>query len=295
MKIEICKTAGLCGGATRSYNAVIEALKAKKQVKMYHQILHNQKLIDNLTNRGASIIYNINDASKDDHVILKAHGEKREVFKYLNDNKIAYTDTICPNVKRVHEIALKKEAEGYSIILVGKKSKGGYHAEISALISYLKDPIIISELDELSKIEFKNTKYFMVSQTTFNNEKFQQILLKAREILTKENKEFDYENTICNFPLLNIRESLVLAKKCDISVVLGSKNSSNTTELYNSVKDVCYTIFSDNFTEIKKNILDYSSKNSLDMDKLKLCILAGASTLKTDLIELKEYLEVLNK
>ena len=291
MEITICKTAGLCAGATRSYNAAIEALKGKKKVKMYHQILHNQKLIDDLNSKGSSIIFDIKEADVNDHIVLKAHGEEKSVFEYLENKKIEYSNTICTNVKRVHDIALGKEKEGYTIILVGKKTKtGDYHPEIGALKTYLNNPVMISELSDVEEPTFSDKKYFMVSQTTFNNEKFLQIAQKTKDLLKAKNIEFDSANTICNFPLVNINESLKLASASDVAIVLGSKNSSNTTELFNAVKDVCPTIFNDDFQEIGQEVATKLEKNKVPFEKAKICILAGASTLKSDLEKLKTYL-----
>lgn len=285
MKIEICSTAGLCGGASRAVNLVKENLKNGK-VCVYKQILHNENLIKSLENQGAKFCDTLSELDKTATIVLRAHGEEKSVYKYLQEQNIDYIDGICPNVKVVKDTAIAMQNAGYKIIVVGTNKNGKLHDETQSLLSYLVAPVVISDLNQTSLIPLNFDKYFLVCQTTFNKNLFEKIKQEIAEYLQKNGKEFNFRNTICGFPLKNIENSINLAKKCDIAVVYGSQNSSNTKELYMAVKDITYTIFSIDKNEIIASIKDYLKTQNKSPDNVTVAILAGASTLKEDLQDL---------
>ena len=292
MKIIVCKTAGLCAGAKRAYDEAVKSAKiGDKKTCVYKEILHNEKLLCDLESKGVKTIYDLNDISPDSRIILRAHGEEKQTYDMLKNFNAEIVDMICPNVKKVHDIAIKKEDEGCKIIVVGNIKNGKIHDETKSLLSFLTEPIFISSVNDVHKNMFENgKKYFAVCQTTFSLEGYKDIVELLGDQIEKADAEFDFANTICNFPLVNMKESVELAKKCDCVIVLGSKSSSNTTQLYNSVKNVCPTIFDDDFETIKnfvKNEAGFLHKNDKDF---VVGIVAGASTLKTDIDELSGFL-----
>ena len=292
MEVQICKTAGLCGGANRAYRAVLNSLNQNKSTFVYKELLHNEELIEDLKSRGVLFSENIEDANFDQNIILRAHGEEKWVYEYLNDHSMQYFDAICPNVKYVHELAIKKQEEGYKIIIIGKHKNGEYHDEVKSLITFLNEPIIITDPSSIRYIKFdKNQKYFLVSQTTYNNYKLNIMIDIISRMARDIGFKFDYENTICNFPLLNIENSIELAKSSNIAIVIGSKNSSNTSELYYAVKDYCSAVFSSDENEIVQFIKLHMQLENIHAKDFKICILAGASTLKEKLQNIKDYIE----
>lgn len=291
MQITICKTAGLCAGASKAYNLVIDELEKNKKAVVYKEILHNEVLINDLIGKGATFINGLTQVEKGDKLILRAHGEEKGVYEELGKNNIKYIDAMCVNVKRVHDIAIEKQSLGYKIIVVGKIKNGRYHDEIYSLISFLNNPILITCIEDINKVNLEQyNKYFIVSQTTYPLEKFTEIVNKLVEKGSAIGVQVEYKNTICNFPLVNIKESIKLAKENDVAIIVGSKNSSNTMELYNAVKDIVYTIYSNDFDEIVEELKLYVKSQKIDINTLKVCILAGASTLKNNLSKLKNML-----
>ena len=158
MKITICETAGLCAGAMRAYMSVVDSLKTNKNVAVYKEILHNENLISDLKNKGAIFHDNLSEFKKDDFVILRAHGEEKSIYEYLEKNGNRYFDSICHNVKNVRDISIKKEKEGFNIIVVGKCKNGKYHDEVLGLVSFLTNPIVVSSIDEAQRIHFEQGK-----------------------------------------------------------------------------------------------------------------------------------------
>ena len=294
MEITICKTAGLCAGAKRAYDGVIQSLRENPKTAVYKQILHNEALIADLKNKGAKFCNDLNEIEQGDFVVLRAHGEEKEVYDKLNEMGVPFVDTICVNVKRIHNLAIQKEKEGFCVVVLGNKKNGMIHDEVKGLLSFLNNKILVSDIEEAEQIVLdKDKKYFVLCQTTFDDFKFNKIVeileTKAQEV----GVELKHQNTICNFTHYNKAVSLNLAKESDVAIVVGSKNSSNTVELYNTVKDSCYTIFSNDFEEIKKEVISFTKNNNILIDDLKICILAGASTLKENLQKLEIQLKFL--
>lgn len=292
MKIEICDTAGLCFGASRAIQIVLKNLKGKKQVCIYKPLLHNENVMTRLKSMGAKVLDDLNQINCSDYVILRAHGEEKFVYDYLSDNNIEFFDCICPNVKRVRDLALRKQNEGFSIIVLGNYKNGKLHDETISLLSYLNNPIVISKTSDLKTLVFdKNKKYYLVSQTTFPKKDFITITNGLQKLFAKQNISFDFCDTICKVPIMNIKKSIELAKRSDIVVVYGSKTSSNTTELYNNIKNFAYTIFSLNTKEILLDIKKFLESSNKSIDDINIALVAGASTFKEDLISVKQVIE----
>ena len=141
----------------------------------------------------------MNDVSQincSDYVILRAHGEEKCVYDYLSDNNIEFFDCICPNVKRVRDLALRKQNEEFSIIVLGNYKNGKLHDETISLLSYLNNPIVISKTSDLKTLVFdKNKKYYLVSQTTFPKKDFITITNGLQKLFAKQTGYLAFPST----------------------------------------------------------------------------------------------------
>lgn len=268
--IYIPKVTGTCRGA---WNAVEVALKAKKENKnvcVYKEILHNERVISDLNKKGITCIDDLSKLTKDDVVVIRAHGEPKEVYEYLDKNNIKYYDATCPNVKKIHDIVNKKSSEGYNIIIVGKKN----HPEVIGTLGWTNNKgIVISSKDEL-KIDGKT---LIVAQTTISDTLFNEITKGVScEVL----------NTICKAQSNIQNSSVELAKKMDIMYVVGGEASSNTEVLYQKCKKVCKTY---KFSDINE-FFKFNMNNNVS-EKTKIGITGGASTPLYQIEEYKDLLE----
>jgi 4-hydroxy-3-methylbut-2-enyl diphosphate reductase len=162
------KTYGTCSGANK---AITLAYKLKKDNKdknivIYKEILHNPYVINELKKDNIICVNNLEEINKNDIVIIRAHGETLDTFKYLENKNIEYYDATCINVKKVHDIVLDKYNEGYKIIIVGKKT----HPEVIATNSRCNNEGIIIESENDYKYIENNDKYYVVCQTTIGYE-----------------------------------------------------------------------------------------------------------------------------
>jgi len=272
--INIPKICGTCKGSTKALNIVYDVYEKEikkdnpKKIYILKEILHNPKVIEELNNLGIETIENLDNITKNDIVIIRAHGESKEIIDYLENNDIEYYDATCPNVSRIHNKVLEKYKEGYEIIIIGKKE----HPEVIGTNGWCDNfGVIIESIDDIDKISTNLRKKYIICQTTFNKEKFNKIVNNIEEIF--EDSEIIVENSLCSAVDNICKSSIEIAKKCDLMFVIGGKNSSNTKELFNEVskytKSYMFSNIMDFYEFIKKE--DITSDSNIG-------ITGGAST-----------------
>ena len=241
------KTYGTCNGANK---AISLAYKLKnenkdKNIYIYKELLHNPYVINELKENGIICIEDLSILCENDIVVIRAHGETKDTFEYLENHGIEYYDATCVNVKKVHEIVIDKYNEGYKIIIVGKKS----HPEVIGTNSWCNnEAIIIENKDDFEKLNIEDN-YYIVAQTTISEDLFNSLI----SYLKKYNYSFEYKNTICPHQKMIHITSLSMIKDMDIMFVIGGKHSSNTRELYSLCSDIKRTYHVDNLNEFYEN------------------------------------------
>ena len=274
------KTFGTCVGANR---AIKMAYKLKeefnKPIYIYKEILHNKYIIDMLTKENIFTIDNLDLLKKDDILVIRAHGEPKSTYEILKNKGIKYYDATCFNVSKIHDIVEEKYNLGYKIIIVGKVD----HPEVIGTNGHVNnDAIIILDIDDYKKLN-KKDKYYVVSQTTINEKNFLDLI----KYLEKNNFNFEYTNTICNYQKQIQTSSILLSKKMDVMFVIGGKNSSNTKELFNKCASVNKKTYF--FSDIN-DFYTFISKQKYNKS-MKFGFTGGASTLKEQIYEYSNLLE----
>lgn len=289
-RIEICKICGLCYGAQRALDLTIEQAKNRKNVVLFKQLLHNKYTVDKLLSLGVSQKDKLEDITNKDFVILRAHGEEKSTYNYLKSHQINFLDCTCPNVLNIIKHVYIKNAEGYKILIIGKygKESGQMHPEVKAIAGWCENPILIEDADDINKITTDNKKYFLVIQTTFPQEKSKAIINKIKSKLKKLKRDLLVVDTTCKAQLMIKRQSLRLAKKVNVMLVIGGSNSSNTKELYYLLKKVCPTFF----VETKEDIYNLIKQKKVISGQY-IGLTAGASTTKEEIINIKKILDAL--
>ena len=273
------KVYGTCAGANK---AIETAYKLKKENKdkniyIYKEILHNPYIINELLKDNIKCIDDLTILVKNDILIIRAHGEPKETYDYLDSHNIEYYDATCTNVLKVHNIAIDKQENGYKILIVGKKT----HPEVIGTNGWINNNGIIIENEEDYKELNNNDKYFIVCQTTVSHKKLQNLL----NYMNENNISYEIENTICNAQKLIQTSSVALAEQMDIMFVIGGKESSNTKELFNLCNEVTKTYY---FSDIK-DFFNFIKKEKYNLNT-KIGFTGGASTPKE---QIKEYANLL--
>ncbi len=264
-KITLAKNAGFCFGVKR---AVDEALKYQKEFdkKIYTlgPLIHNNDVVNYLEDNNiyAIDLLGANNLSQGDVVLIRSHGVKESVIKDLEGKGLIVKNATCPYVTNIQQKVKKCYEQGYKIIIVGDEK----HPEVIGINGWCNDSAIITN----GKEELKNIpmKVCVVSQTTEKKSTWNKVLNE----IVNESKEIVAFNTICSATDVRQKSVQELSKESDIVFVIGGKNSSNTTKLYEICKKECKRSYHiENVKELDETLLqDENIKN--------IGITAGAST-----------------
>lgn len=255
MQVIIPKYYGSCIGSEKVINLALKL--ASNNVVVYKELLHNEELLEYLEKKGLKCVSEI---PKNKEVIIRAHGEPKSTYEYLEKNNIKYYDSTCINVKRVQELINKYHNNGYKIVIIGKKS----HPEVVAENGWCdNEALIINDIKEVKKIE---GKVLVVCQTTIGTQHVLTIVNKLKEL----NPNIEFINTICKMQELNQKSAVEVAKQVDNMIIIGGKKSSNTKELF----DVCNRICKSYLVSSKSELIELLEKNKFK----RVGLTAGAST-----------------
>ncbi|MCZ6156539.1 4-hydroxy-3-methylbut-2-enyl diphosphate reductase [Campylobacter ureolyticus] len=259
MKIELADSYGFCFGVKRA----IRIAENTKDSATYGELIHNAEEINRLKEHfNVKTLNTMQDLENENSIIIRTHGvTKKDLDAFKSQNK-KIIDATCPFVSKPQNIVEKMSKDGYDIVIFGDKN----HPEVKGIMSYaLKNVFVVLNTDELMNKKISN-KVAVVSQTTKKVEEFTKIV----SFLITRSKEVRVFNTICNATLENQKAVEKLAKKADVMIIIGGKNSSNTKQLYLISKQICSDSYHiENESELEKEW--FKGKN--------LCgISAGAST-----------------
>ena len=269
MKIELAKTAGFCFGVKRAVETVYEQIRLHEGEKIYTYgpIIHNEEVIKDMKLHGVEVLETEEelDGLKDGTVIIRSHGVPRSVCDRLDKKGIGYVDATCPFVKKIHNIVMEESRKGAHIIIIGNSA----HPEVEGIKGWAGDKVTVvqnAEEAELFCIEDKECRICVVSQTTFNYNKFKDLV----EIIVKKGYDIIVLNTICNATKERQEEARDIADRVEAMLVIGDRRSSNTQKLFEICSDAC------------KDTYYIQTLDDLDMNQLRsvetVGITAGAST-----------------
>ena len=260
-KIYLISPRGFCAGVTRAIEIVELAIKKYgPPVYVNHEIVHNKYVIDELSDKGAVFLDNINDAPPDRPFIFSAHGVSKDVELHANKKNKIVINATCPLVTKVHVQAMKFFELGYRIILIGHRN----HPEVIGTMGQLPSGSIelvetVSDVMKLSINDDDNFAY--LTQTTLSLDDTKKIIeaLKVRlpKIISSPKEDICYATS-------NRQKAIKeYAQMCDAFIVVGSSNSSNSNRLVEVAKNAgCdNSILLEN--EVSLNVKDYELMTSI--------------------------------
>ena len=159
MEVILAKSAGFCFGVENAVRKAEEALKENKGKKIftYGPLIHNEKVIKELEEKGLEIIYSLNDTRLENSIIIiRAHGISKEEEDKLKSLNCQIIDATCPYVKKIHKLVAKEKAAGNKIIIIGDKE----HPEVKGIKGWAGDTaLVISSALEAKNLEAKDENY----------------------------------------------------------------------------------------------------------------------------------------
>jgi len=266
MELLLANPRGFCAGVDRAI-AIVERALALHGAPIYvrHEVVHNRFVVDSLKAKGAVFIEDLDDVPPGSILILSAHGVPRSVRREAEARNLTVFDATCPLVTKVHIEVSRMRAQGKEIVMIGHKG----HPEVEGTMGQSNDGMYLVEtpadVQTLQVQDEQNLTY--VTQTTLSVDDASVIIaaLKTRFPFIIGPRKDD----IC-YATQNRQDSVkLLAKQCDLVLVVGSPNSSNSNRLREVAKNLkvpAYLI--DNASELKPEWLQ---------GKPRVGITAGAS------------------
>ncbi len=236
MEVVVAKTAGFCFGVERAVRKVYEQIETgRPPIFTLGPIIHNEEVVRDLEGRGVRVLPDEESLKdlKEGTVIIRSHGVGRAVYDRIKARGLSVVDATCPFVKKIHRVVQEQNGLGRRVIIIGDKD----HPEVQGIRGWgdektlvVKDEAEMADLPDLT-----GEKLCIVSQTTFNYNKFQDLVEKFSE------KGYDIFvlNTICNATQERQVEAERIASQVDAMIVIGGKNSSNTRKLYEICRKEC--------------------------------------------------------
>lgn len=262
-EVKLAKNAGFCFGVQR---AVDEAIKIQREYnkKIYTlgPLIHNNDVVKYLENHNIFSI-ELNEIDRlipGDVIVIRSHGVSQKVLSTLEDAKLTVINATCPFVTNIQKKVQKYSKEGYHIVILGDEK----HPEVVGINGWCNDSATITK-DGNIEGELPD-KICVVSQTTEKKKNWDNTLEHLKDV-----KELLPYNTICAATDVRQKSTYELSKEVDAMIVVGGKNSSNTTKLYQIAKENCeHTIHIENLSELPDDFINDDIK--------KIGVTAGAST-----------------
>ena len=267
MEIIIAKSAGFCFGVKKAVDTVYDEIQKQNSLYTYGPIIHNEEVVNDLSSKGVEVINDIDELPEGQGiVVIRSHGATKKVYETIEQKGYSIVDATCPFVKKIHNLVEEESSKGNIIVIIGNEK----HPEVEGIRGWVKsESFVVENQDDIEKIKVSDgKKIFIVSQTTFNPIKFNNLV----EIIAQKGYDYNVVNTICNATNTRQAEAREIARKVDAMIVIGGKNSSNTQKLYEICSAEC------------DNTFYIQTANDLDFDKIRqysrIGITAGASTPK---------------
>ncbi len=257
---------GYCKGVINAINIALNSEFNNQKTYALGALIHNKEMLKELSNRGIITIEDngrtrlemLDDISSG-NVIISAHGACPMVYQKIKDKNLNLIDSTCGYVKMTHN-EIKKHLElEYDVYYIGTKA----HPECEGAIGISEKIKLISSLEDISKIDFKDNS-FVINQTTLST---LDIKYLHDEIL-KKNPNVTIRKSICDATTKR-QLAVINSKKVDLTIIVGDTTSSNSKKLYKLASDINKAILVENLDDVKT--IDFTNIKEIN-------ITSGAST-----------------
>lgn len=221
MEVIVSKFAGFCPGVQRAINLTLEHGKGEPgRVATLGPLVHNAEMIKHLADKGIRTLESVEDAPEDT-IVVRSHGVSPAVLSSLQATGKNIIDATCPFVSRIHTIV--DSLENRFLIIVGDAS----HPEVQGILGRAPSTVSVIDDEESARQIHSDLPVTVVVQTTFDQEQLKKIVA----VLGEQFQDIEVHNTICSSTRDRQCEVAELAKKSDLMLVIGGKNSANTGKL----------------------------------------------------------------
>ncbi len=260
MEVILADYLGFCYGVKRAIKIARENAAPGGNACTLGPIIHNPQMVERLKQEGVGTVDRL-DEMQDGTIIIRSHGVGPQVYETAEERGLTLVDATCPHVRKAQMSAKALMDEGYPVVIVGEKE----HPEVKSISEWAAHQARIVETVEEAEALESCAKLGIVSQTTFSGTKFQQIVMR----LLDKSRDIKILRTICTATDQRQAAAMELASSVDVMLVIGGKNSANTTRLAQLCADQCRTYHIETADELQNRWFDKIEK---------IGITAGAST-----------------
>lgn len=228
MKILLANPRGFCAGVNMAIDCVERVLRLKgPPIYVYHEIVHNRHVVDRLTAKGVVFVNHISEVPEGATVVYSAHGVSPEVRRQSKGRDLIEVDATCPLVTKVHLEAIRYAKQKYTIVLIGHRD----HDEVVGTLGEAPDAIeIVASADDVARLNIPaNHRISYLTQTTLSLDDAAVITKALKE--RYPNIESPAKEDICYATTNRQNAVKQLSGECDMVLVIGSQNSSNSRRL----------------------------------------------------------------
>lgn len=273
MKIRLARSAGFCPGVRLALDKAESMLLTNAQSEaerpnpvMLGALVHNERVVDGLLERGFSLIEQAADIPENSSVLIRAHGITLEERSLLEAKHCSIEDSTCIWVQRIQKMVAEAVQAGKQVFLAGREG----HPEVLGIQSYAGGKISLLQTPQDAEKQLPGDgPAALFAQTTFSTEAFE----KISRILATKIAKLEIFDTICATTMQRQAEALRLARESDLMLVLGSEKSSNVGKLLSVCRLACSKTFLIQRPDQVPELLV-----GRDLRHLRIGITAGAST-----------------
>ena len=277
MRVIQAESAGFCYGVERAVKLAEQTAKEKGGCVMLGSIIHNAHVVQELETLGCRTVNGVDEVRPGDTVIIRSHGERKQVLEQLEAAGAICVNATCPNVLRIQKLVAQADGEGRIPIIIGEE----HHPEVLGAASWSARSLIFETPEKLREwldSDEKNRRLplTVVAQTTC----IRSLWETSSKILKKECTNAKLFDTICNATQRRQSEAAELAARVDAMVVVGDRKSANTQHLTEICSERCPRVYQiEGASELEPNFLKGCSVAGLT---------AGASTPASIIKEVNE-------
>ena len=229
MKVILANPRGFCAGVDRAIEMVERALELHgAPIYVRHEVVHNKFVVNELKSKGAIFVEEIDEVPRGKVVIFSAHGVSQTVRKQAQDIGAIIYDATCPLVTKVHKEVARKQKQNHNVILIGHEG----HPEVEGTLGQSSgDQIVqlVETVSDVENLEISTDDISYTTQTTLSVDDTQKIVQALKEKFP--NIQAPKRDDIC-YATQNRQDAVkALMESCDVLLVLGSNNSSNSNRL----------------------------------------------------------------
>ena len=235
LKVLIAEPHGFCVGVKRAVDILSKAVdefgNEFGMIYCLHELVHNPFVVDDFRRKGVVFVESIEEVPDKSVVVFSAHGVSPKVRKRAEEKNLKVIDATCPLVELAHKKVRDYHTRGFSIIYVGKKG----HVEVEGVLG--ESPLfVVSSVEDVDGLQvgdgFGSKGVVCLTQTTLSVDDTAEIIQKLKQRFP----DIVLDGGICNATQERQDAVKKLAKKCDLILVLGAKNSSNSNRLVEAAK-----------------------------------------------------------